>query len=50
MSTAEAAQKLEDLDHAWLLFRAKDSGELQVLYRRNAGGFGVVIPKPEEKH
>ena len=39
---------MQDLDHDFYVFRAADSGELQVLYRRNAGGYGVITAKKEE--
>jgi len=32
--------------HDFYLFRSEDGqGEVQVVYRRNAGGYGVLIPK-----
>jgi len=47
MTVDEAVARLENLDHAFLMFRdaAKPGGDIQVLYRRNAGGYGVLIPK-----
>ena len=42
MSLEEARHQLELIDHDFYLFRDKDSGELQVSYHRNHGGFGVI--------
>ncbi|MFM8258652.1 MAG: ribosome hibernation-promoting factor, HPF/YfiA family [Vulcanococcus sp.] len=42
MSLEEALHQLELIDHDFYLFRDATSGELQVVYRRNHGGFGVI--------
>lgn len=42
MSLEEARHQLEMIDHDFYLFRNKESGELQVIYHRNHGGFGVI--------
>ncbi len=42
MSLEEARHQLEVIDHDFYLFRDKESGELQVIYHRNHGGFGVI--------
>jgi len=42
MSLDEALHQLELIDHDFYLFRDSASGELQVVYRRNHGGFGVI--------
>ena len=42
MSLEEALHQLELIDHDFYLFRDATSGELQVVYRRNQGGFGVI--------
>ena len=42
MDLAEARQQLELIDHDFYLFRDRQSGELQVIYRRNHGGYGVI--------
>ena len=42
MSLDEARHQLEVIDHDFYLFRDKESGELQVIYHRNHGGFGVI--------
>ena len=45
MSLDEALHQLELIDHDFYLFRDATSGELQVVYRRNHGGFGVIQAK-----
>ena len=42
MDLNEARQQLDVIDHDFYLFRERDSGELQVIYRRNHGGYGVI--------
>jgi putative sigma-54 modulation protein len=42
MSLEEARHQLEVIDHDFYLFRDKESDELQVIYHRNHGGFGVI--------
>ncbi|NDG74859.1 MAG: ribosome-associated translation inhibitor RaiA [Synechococcaceae bacterium WB8_1B_136] len=45
MSLDDALHQLELIDHDFYLFRDEKSGELQVVYRRNHGGFGVIQAK-----
>jgi putative sigma-54 modulation protein len=42
MSLEEALHQLELIDHDFYLFRDRETSELQVVYRRNHGGFGVI--------
>jgi putative sigma-54 modulation protein len=42
MSLEEARHQLEVIDHDFYLFRDKETDELQVIYHRNHGGFGVI--------
>ena len=42
MSLDEARRQLDLIDHDFYLFRERDSDELQVIYRRNHGGYGVI--------
>jgi len=42
LSLEEALHQLELIDHDFFLFREAETGELQVVYRRNHGGFGVI--------
>ena len=45
MSINEARHQLDLIDHDFYLFREKDSEELQVIYKRNHGGYGVIQAK-----
>ena len=45
MSIDEAMTQLELIDHDFYFFKDKESGELQVIYRRNHGGYGVIQAK-----
>ena len=42
MSLDDAIHQLEVIDHDFYVFREKQSGELQVVYQRNHGGYGVI--------
>ena len=42
MGLEEARRQLDVIDHDFYLFREQGSGELQVIYRRNHGGYGVI--------
>lgn len=45
MSTDEAILQMELLEHQFFLFRNEGSGEINVVYRRNDGGFGLLEPE-----
>ncbi len=45
MSLEEAMHQLELIDHDFYLFRDIENGDLQVIYRRNHGGYGVIQAK-----
>ena len=42
MGLEEARRQLDLIDHDFYLFREKGSDQLQVIYRRNHGGYGVI--------
>ena len=42
MGLEEARRQLDLIDHDFYLFRDSESGDLQVIYRRNHGGYGVI--------
>ncbi len=44
-SIQEARHQLDLIDHDFYLFREKESGELQVIYRRKHGGYGLIQAK-----
>ena len=45
MALDEALHQLELIDHDFYVFRDAESREIQVVYRRNHGGFGVIQPR-----
>ena len=44
MSPEEAVEQLELIGHDFFVFRNADSGEINVVYRRRDGGYGVIEP------
>ena len=42
MLLEDARRQLDLIDHDFYLFRDQESGDLQVIYRRNHGGYGVI--------
>jgi putative sigma-54 modulation protein len=47
ISVADAVLCLEYIDHDFYVFRNKDSGEVNVVYKRNHGGVGHIAPGDE---
>lgn len=45
MSTDEAIEQMELLGHSFFLFLNADSNELNVLYRRDDGNYGLLEPQ-----
>jgi len=45
MSIDDALHQLELIDHDFYVFRDAESGQIQVVYHRNHGGFGVIQAK-----
>ena len=44
MSAEEAALQLELIGHDFFVFRSEDSLEINVIYRRRSGGYGLIEP------
>ena len=44
MSPEEAVLQLELIGHDFFVFRSDDSGEINVIYRRKDGGYGLIEP------
>ena len=44
MSAEEAALQLELVGHDFFVFRSDESGDVNVIYRRNDGGYGLIEP------
>lgn len=47
MSETEAIEQMELLSHAFFVFFNSDTGGVNILYRRNSGGYGVLVPQVE---
>ena len=45
ISSAEARKQLDLIDHDFYVFRNKKNDELQVIYKRNHGGYGLIQSK-----
>ena len=45
ISTDEARKQLDLIDHDFYVFRNKKNNELQVIYKRNHGGYGLIQSK-----
>jgi putative sigma-54 modulation protein len=45
MSPEEAADQLELVGHAFFVFVNADTGDVNVIYRRNDGGYGLIEPQ-----
>lgn len=48
MSTEEALDNLQLVDHDFYMFRNAKTGEINVIYERNHGGYGVIQPRSPE--
>ena len=44
MTAEEAVLQLELIGHDFFVFRSADSDEINVVYRRRAGGYGLIEP------
>jgi putative sigma-54 modulation protein len=44
MNPEEAVLQLELIGHDFFVFRSDDSGEINVIYRRKNGGYGLIEP------
>lgn len=44
MSAEEAVLQLELIGHDFFVFRSDESGEINVIYRRKDGGYGLIEP------
>jgi putative sigma-54 modulation protein len=45
MLPAEATRQMDLLGHSFFVFRNGDSGDFNVVYRRNDGGYGLLEPQ-----
>jgi putative sigma-54 modulation protein len=45
LTIEEALAQLQLVDHDFYMYRSVETGEINVVYRRNHGGFGVIQPR-----
>lgn len=49
MSVEMAIENLEMIDHDFYAFTEKKSGQINVVYKRKAGDFGLIVPLADEE-
>ncbi|MEA5553786.1 ribosome-associated translation inhibitor RaiA [Anabaena cylindrica UHCC 0172] len=50
MTLAEAQEQLQLVGHDFYMFRNAETGDINVIYERNHGGFGVIQPRNGNGH
>ncbi len=50
MTLAEAQEQLQLVGHDFYMFRNADTGEINVIYERNHGGYGLIQPRNGNGH
>lgn len=49
MTVQEALEQLQLVDHDFYMFQNSKTGEINVIYSRNHGGYGVIQPRSDSK-
>ena len=50
MTVQEALEQLEMIDHDFYMFLNADTNEINVVYERNHGGYGLLMPRKGNGH
>ncbi|QLE56763.1 ribosome hibernation-promoting factor, HPF/YfiA family [Nostoc sp. TCL26-01] len=50
MTLTEALEQLQLVGHDFYMFRNAETGEINVIYERNHGGYGVIQPRNNNGH
>lgn len=49
MSVQDALDRLQLIDHDFYMFQNTHTGEINVIYERNHGGYGLIQPRPKTR-
>ncbi|MBD2326441.1 ribosome-associated translation inhibitor RaiA [Alkalinema sp. FACHB-956] len=50
MTMEDALEQLENIDHDFYMFCNVETSEINVIYKRNHGGYGVIQPRKNNGH